>query len=71
MNSQFKSFKLFKPFKPPPSSSPAVAGEEQRWGLELSVAVEQSEAIEQIERFLPSYSILSAHHGRVMPAAGR
>ena len=27
------------------------AGEEQRWGLERSVAVELSEAIERIERF--------------------
>src|SRR5262245_53699327 len=37
--------------QPPPSSSPADAGEEQRWGLERSVAVELSEAIERIERF--------------------
>ena len=37
--------------QPPPSSSPADAGEEQGWGLERSVAVELSEAIERIERF--------------------
>src|SRR5215831_1912806 len=37
--------------QPPPPSSPVDAGEEQRWGLERSVAVELSEAIERIERF--------------------
>src|SRR5687767_6584962 len=37
--------------QPPPSSSPAAAGEEQRWGLELSEAVERSAAIEPFERF--------------------
>jgi hypothetical protein len=36
--------------QPPPSSSPAAAGEEQRWGLELSAAVERSVAIEPLER---------------------
>ena len=37
------------------------AGEEQRWGLERSVAVELSEAIERIERFFMRNSDAEKH----------
>jgi hypothetical protein len=47
----FQTFKLFKPFNLLLHPPPRDAGEEQRWGLERSVAVELSEAIERIERF--------------------
>src|SRR5439155_22030785 len=51
INLLFKPFKLFQPFNPPPSSSPATrrdAGEEQRWGLERSEAIERIEPLLRI-----------------------
>jgi hypothetical protein len=39
-------FKSFKTFKPPPYILPRDAGEEQRWGLDGSLAVERLERLE-------------------------
>jgi hypothetical protein len=55
-----QTVQVVQPFKPPPPSSPAAQGG-KRWGLEPSVAVELSEAIERIERFFYTIQYSNFH----------